>query len=129
VSVNHFRSKKISEKILPAITDQSEGFGPERDEPNDPPGPVSMAFVKDLVASAQSKAVPLAPLKTILAKLIDAGVAEAEIPNRLMTAAGQLEALRSSLANWQDERPGHEQIRSKPWRLSTAAISIPRARW
>jgi len=57
--------------------------------------------------------VPLAPLQTILAKLIDAGVAEAEIPNRLMTAAGQLEALRSSLANWQDEGPGHEQIRSE----------------
>lgn len=45
--------------------------------------------------------------------LIFAGVANDEIPNRLMVAAGQLEVLRSSLANWQDEGPGHEQIRSE----------------
>ncbi|TPV99591.1 MAG: hypothetical protein USCAAHI_00988 [Beijerinckiaceae bacterium] len=63
VSINHFRSKKISEKFLPAITDQSEGFGPERGEPNDPPGPVSMAFVKDLVATRNRKLCRSLPCK------------------------------------------------------------------
>jgi hypothetical protein len=72
-----------------------------------------MAFVKDLVASAQSKSVPLAPLQTLLAKLIDAGVSDAEIPNRLLVAAEQLEALRASLANWHEGGPGHEQICSE----------------
>ena len=113
ISINNFRSKTISKKTVLAIADQSGEFGPEHGDQNDPHGPVSMAFVKDLVASAQSKAVPLAPLQTILAKLLDAGVANDEIPNRLMVAAGQLEVLRSSLANWQDEGPGHEQIRSE----------------
>jgi tetratricopeptide (TPR) repeat protein len=111
ISINKFRSKQGTAKTLPTITYQSKEFGPEPSYPNDPP--VAMAFVKDLIASADSKAVPLAPLQSILGKLIDAGVAEAGIPNRLMAAAGQLEALRSSLANWQDERPGHAQIRSE----------------
>jgi hypothetical protein len=85
-----------------------------------------MAFVKDLVASAQSKAVPLAPLQTILAKLIDAGVAEAD-SKRPDDGGRPLEALGSSLANWQDEGPGHEQIRSEALAFVDAAISIPRA--
>ncbi len=110
ISINHFKSKKIKEKTLPLIADQSGESSPERGDPDDP---VSMAFVKDLVASAQSKSVPLAPLQTLLAKLIDAGVSDAEIPNRLLVAAEQLEALRASLAHWHDGGPGHEEICSE----------------
>lgn len=111
IYINHFRSsKKSSSRSLPVIADQSGTSGPER---GDPAGLMPQAFIKALAASAQSKAVPLAPLQSILAKLIGAGVPESEIPNRLLAAAGQLEALRSSLANWQDEGPGHEQIRSE----------------
>src|SRR5271157_2287959 len=62
ISINHFKSKKLKEKTLPAIADQSGESVSERGDPIDPPDPISMAFVKDLVASAQSKAVPLAPL-------------------------------------------------------------------
>ena len=110
ISKNHFKSKRIMEKILPLIADQSGKSRPERGDLDDP---MLMAFVKDLVASAQSKSVPLAPLQTLLAKLIDAGVSDAEIPNRLLMAAEQLEALRASLANWHDGGPGHEQICSE----------------
>jgi tetratricopeptide (TPR) repeat protein len=110
ISINHFKSKKIKEKSLPLIADQSGKSHPERGDPNDP---MLMEFVKDLIASAQSKSVPLAPLQTLLAKLIDAGVSDAEIPNRLLVAAEQLEALRASLANWHDGGPGHEQICSE----------------
>ena len=110
ISINHFKSKKIKEKTLPLIDDQSGESSPQR---GDPDYPMLMAFVKDLVASAQSKSVPLAPLQTLLAKLIDAGVSDAEIPNRLLVAAEQLEALRASLANWHYGRPGHEQICSE----------------
>ena len=121
LSLNHFRAKKlinkISNKIMPAITDrtaasQSEDSAPELNDPDDRPGSLSTAFVRDLLASAQSKAVPLGALQTVLGKFIDAGVPDAEIPNRLLAAADQLAALRSSLADWQDQGPGHEQIRS-----------------
>jgi len=71
-----------------------------------------MAFVKDLVASAQSKSVPLAPLQTLLAKLIDASVSDAEIPNRLLVAAEQLEACGEP-RQLHDGGPGHEQICSE----------------
>lgn len=126
ISINHFKSKKIKEKTLPLIADQSGESSPERGDPDDP---MLMAFVEDLVASAQSKSVPLAPLQTLLAKLIDSGVSDAEIPNRLLVAAEQLEALRASLANWHDaeDQDMSKSVR-KPWRVSTAAISIPRAR-
>ncbi len=110
ISINHFKSKKNNEKTLPLIADQSGESSPELGDPDDP---MLMAFVEDLVASAQSKSVPLAPLQTLLAKLIDSGVSDAEIPNRLLEAAEQLEALRASLANWHDGGPGHEQICSE----------------
>jgi len=113
ISINHFKSKKIREENLPAITDQGRDSGPERGDSADPPGPISMSFDKDLVACAQSMAVPLPPLQIILAKLIEAGVPDTEIPNRILAAAGQLEILRSSLAHWPDVGLGHKQICSE----------------
>ena len=110
ISINHFKSQKIKEKTFRFIADQSGESSSERGDPDDP---TLMAFVKDLVASGQSKSVPLAPLQTLLAKLIDAGISDAEIPNRLLVAAEQLEALRASLTNWHDGGPGHEQICSE----------------
>lgn len=121
ISINHFRSKKrnkINNKLLAAIMDQ-RGAGQSADpvsEPNDPDdhsGSLSPAFVKELIANAQSKAVTLAALQTILGTLLDAGVPDAEIPNRLLAATDQLEALRSSLVNWPGQGQWHEQIRSE----------------
>jgi len=113
ISINHFRSKRGGQITLPAIADQSGAPGPEHRDPKDAPAVITHAVIKDLVSCAQSKAVPLAPLQSVLTKLIDAGVPEADIPNRLLAAADQLEALRSSLAHWQNEGPGHAQILSE----------------
>ena len=111
ILINHFSTEKTKEKALLAIADQSGGSRLDRGDADESASPMSMAFVKCLIASAQAKAVPLAPLRRILERLLDAGVADAEIPNRLMAAAGLLEELRSSLVNWQDGGPGHEHIR------------------
>lgn len=107
ITINYFRPKKILEKAAPAITDATGESGLE---PWVPSCPISMRFVKELLASAQSNGVPLAPLQTILAKLIDAGVPDAEIPKRLQDAAAELITLRSHPVNWPDEGPDHAQI-------------------
>ncbi|HEY8006337.1 MAG TPA: hypothetical protein VIE66_05930 [Methylocella sp.] len=62
---------------------------------------------------ARSQSVPLAPLQTILAILIDAGVPSIAIPERVRRAAAELATLRSSLTNWEDGGPGHAQIRAE----------------
>jgi len=123
ISINHFKSKKIKEKILPLIADQSGESSPERGDLDDP---MLMAFVKDLVASAQSKSVPLAPLQTLLAKLI------AFLTPKFRTAcwwqpSNWKPCGRASPIGTTEDRDMSKSVR-KPWRVSTAAISIPRAR-
>jgi tetratricopeptide (TPR) repeat protein len=113
ITINHFRKRRKAVKLLAAIANPIVNFGAECGDPDGPPVARPTAFAKDLAAAAQSKAVPLAPLQTILSKLIDAGVPATEIPNRLLAAADRLNALRESLANWQDEGPGHAQICSE----------------
>ncbi len=109
ITVNHFRSKKALDKALPEIRDAS---GESGSGPADPPGPASMRFAGELLACGRSQNVPLAPLQRILAILIDAGVPSTAIPERVRGAAAELAALRSSLTNWEDEGPGHAQIRA-----------------
>jgi hypothetical protein len=108
ITVNHFRSKKALDNALPEIRDAS---GEPGSGPGDLPGPASMRFTEELLVCARSQNVPLAPLQTILTILIDAGIPSIAIPERLRRAAAELATLRSSLANWEDEGPGHAQIR------------------
>lgn len=92
------RVKKAQQ--LPALTDERHDAGPqEKHVPSlaDPP-PVE-AYIKDLVANAQMKGVPVAPLQTVLRSLIEAGIYEEDIPGRLLAAAGQLGELRTTLAS------------------------------
>jgi tetratricopeptide (TPR) repeat protein len=107
IYIYNFMRSIIGEKDL--LADQTE----ERGDADDSPGRTISLFMKELLASAQWKAVPLAPLQAILARLIDAGVPHADIPNRLLLAAEQLGSLRSTLIDWQNEGPGHAQIRSE----------------
>lgn len=74
------------------------------------PPALSPAFVDELIACANAKAIPVAPLKTILARLAEAEVDDTDIPARLFAAADQLAVLRASLASWRCLLPGHEEI-------------------
>ncbi|WGJ15122.1 hypothetical protein QEV83_02090 [Methylocapsa sp. D3K7] len=72
-----------------------------------------MRFATELLACSRSQSVPLAPLQTILAILIGAGVPSTAIPERIRRAAAELATLRLSLTNWEDEGPGHAQLRAE----------------
>lgn len=78
------------------------------------PGPsLSLAFIDRLLAVARAKNIPLAPLQTVLARLVDAGLSDADIPSRLLAATDQLEMLRSTLANLPAPPHGHDQVRAE----------------
>ena len=111
VTINHFRSKKILEKATLPITDVSgepragaSGFLPVQ---------CPCGSSKSFLPAPDRMASRCAPLQTILTKLIDAGIPDAEIPKRLQDAAAELATLRSRLVNWPDEGPDHAQIRTE----------------
>lgn len=108
ITLYHFKIK-TNEDQLP----EADVFAPEPGMADDNAGPIPPAFAAALVSVGEAAAVPLPPLQIILSKLIDAGVAQALIPNRLRAAAGHLKELRSKLADWHDEGPGHGNIRSE----------------
>src|SRR5450631_1962191 len=105
------RQSKGSKRLI--LSTSAEPRDESDPGPAIPSGSMSVPFANDLIASAQSKSVPLPPLQTILARLIGAGVHDAEIPERLLVAAGQLQTRRASLADWRDEGPGHAHSRSE----------------
>jgi hypothetical protein len=109
--MNFFGLRNHRSEALPAITNQSASTGDQGYHPESSAGPpISPEFIELLVESARAKSVPAAPLKTILARLIAAGVSNAEMPARLLAAADHLEALRLSLAHWREPGPGHDQV-------------------
>src|SRR5215470_16333045 len=96
---------------LPALTDNRRDSAAPGKQPGSPPAaPSSQAFAKDLVARAQAKGVPVAPLKTLLESLIEARIYEETIPGRLTVAADLLAELRAKLARCQ---PGLEEVCSE----------------
>jgi tetratricopeptide (TPR) repeat protein len=87
---------------LPALTDNRRGSAAGGTQPGSPPAASSsQAFAKDLVARAQAKGVPVAPLQSLLESLIQARIYEEAIPDRLVAAADQLAELRAKLAHCQ----------------------------
>lgn len=99
--------------LLPSPAGPAGGLAPGPDDFDLPRVGISAAFVQDLVASAATKGIPLAPLQTVLERLLERGVCDAEIPVCLAAAAANIEALRASLADWQDPGPGHERLRAE----------------
>jgi hypothetical protein len=92
------RGKKVP--AVPALTDKRHDAGPqEKHVPSVAGPPPVQAYIKDVVANAQMKGVPVAPLQTVLRSPIEAGIYEEEIPGRLLAAAGQLGELRTRLAS------------------------------
>lgn len=63
-------------------------------------------------AIAQSRGIPAAPLRAILAKLGEAGVLDCDIPTRLDAAADELIALRTQLARLDARNPELRAIRA-----------------
>jgi tetratricopeptide (TPR) repeat protein len=112
---NLFGSRSRRAGLLPAIAPRDCDPGSGDGEPG-----LSLdrsaeapAFIKHLAAAARAKGVPAPALETIMARLIDAELPDAEIPARLLAAADQLETLRSSLTNWSGLAPDHERICSE----------------
>ena len=122
ISINHFRSKKlrkISNKPLPAITDQTVSRSIRGSGPRNPtirtiaPAPCPRRSSEISLRAPNRKLFRSPPCKLFSASSSTRAYPDAEIPNRLFAAADQLAALRSSLADWQDQGPWHEQIRSE----------------
>jgi hypothetical protein len=99
---------------VPALTDNTHDtavWGKDADLPASTPS--SRTFAKDLVASAQAKGVPVAPLQTVLGSLIEAGIYDEDIPGRLFAGADQLAELRAKLAGCQLQGPGFDEACSE----------------
>jgi tetratricopeptide (TPR) repeat protein len=93
--------------VLPALADNRHGaLHEDKLAPSVAGPPPLQAFIKDLVANAQTRGVPVAALQTVLAGFLEAGIDEEDIPGCLLAAAVQLGELRARLA----ERPLHGRV-------------------
>jgi hypothetical protein len=110
---------------VPALTDNTHDTAVRGKHADSPAStPPSRTFAKDLVASAQAKGVPVAPLQIVLGSLIEAGIYDEDIPGRLLAGAINWPSCGQSSPVTSFRGPGSRSLARKPWPASIAAISM-----